>query len=466
MRSYVASVLILGESDGDGGSVLVQADARWIPLADGSVQCCVTSPPYWSLRDYGLGPSIFGGNAECEHIWGKERLQREEGGWHRWKPNDGREHNTIETRIDPESKPSQGSFCQLCGAWKGNLGLEPTPELYVQHMVEIFREVKRVLRDDGTCWVNLGDSYAHSGACGGSSPDGPRKPRAQDRRAQQQMSCGIPPGLKPKDLVGIPWRVAFALQADGWWLRSDIIWHKPNPMPESVTDRPTKSHEYLFLLTKSKRYYYDTGAIREPQKRDWSKEVWAQQRNYGAKESSMGQEHGGNKTIAETYNPAGRNCRTVWTIPTRPYSGAHFATYPPALVEPCILAGTSAKGACPVCGSPWKRVVEKTRTFESGSGKSGNPPNGKNGERLQGGGETLDIRRGPCVQVKTTGWRPTCEHDTEPIPCLVLDPFCGSGTTGMVAIKHGREFMGLDLNGDYLHKLAKERLDKVQIQLC
>ena len=251
---------------------LVCGDARSLPVNGRSVHCCVTSPPYWGLRDYGLGDS--------------------------------------------------------------GIGLESTPEEWVDNMVAVFREVWRVLRDDGTLWVNIGDSYAHSGACGGSSPDGPRKPRATDRAAQEKMGYRVPDGLKPKDLIGMPWRLAFALQADGWYLRSDIIWAKPNPMPESVTDRPTKSHEYVFLLSKSRTYYYDHEAIKEPS---------VYPRDNRKARSVPGQKRlptdivAGVRPGSKTY-PA-RNKRDVWTVATQPYSGAHFATFPTKLIEPMIKAG-------------------------------------------------------------------------------------------------------------------------------
>ena len=249
-------------------------------LPSRSIHCVVTSPPYWGLRDYGIGDDA--------------------------------------------------------------LGLEPTPELYVKHLVEIFREVRRVLRDDGTLWLNLGDSYAGSG----------RGPSTMNS-AQEMWSDKKPPdGLKPKDLVGIPWRVAFALQADGWYLRSDIIWSKPNPMPESVTDRPTKSHEYLFLLTKNQRYYYDADAIREPHVR-----LWDSNNGGGMSTTRHHDAHiGGSNRHERKYpvpNPLGRNKRTVWTVATQPYQGAHFATFPTKLIEPCILAGCPEDGAVldPFAGS-------------------------------------------------------------------------------------------------------------------
>jgi len=240
---------------------------------DESVQCCVTSPPYWGLRDYGVD---------------------------------------------------------------GQIGLEGSPKEYVERLIEVFAEVRRVLRSDGTLWLNLGDSYAREGGNtkgvsrhwdGRTSDPGGQ----HDKRPNAHLI-----GLKPKDLCGIPWRVAFALQADGWYLRSDIIWAKPNPMPENVKDRPTKAHEYIFLLSKSKKYYYDYEAILEPAKQ--AGRVRADK-------------FGGNKGDKVHHSPGSvfkgsdtRNKRTVWTITTKPYRGAHFATFPPDLIEPCVLAGAPEGG--------------------------------------------------------------------------------------------------------------------------
>ena len=241
---------------------IIQGDAVWVlrGLPDESVHCCVTSPPYWGLRDYKLEPLVWGGAAGCEHEWGEEQVARgpaqEQGATSQRK---GR------TNIDEQRHRgvSQGCWCSLCGAWRGSLGLEPTPELYTQHLVEIMREVRRVLRNDGTLWLNLGDSYAGGGNGGHQKGEyfHGHTQRSGDFTGQAKKA---PPGLKPKDLVGIPWMAAFALRTDGWWLRSDIIWSKPNPMPESVRDRPTKAHEYIFLLTKSAKCYYDAEAIKEP----------------------------------------------------------------------------------------------------------------------------------------------------------------------------------------------------------
>ena len=292
-------------------------------LDDRSVQCCVTSPPYWGLRDYGESDQ---------------------------------------------------------------LGLEETPEEYVDNMVKVFREVKRVLKDDGTCWLNIGDSY--SGNMSRASNNG----RAGYGNPREEVVSRIPVGLKQKDLVGIPWRVAFALQQDGWYLRQDIIWHKPNPMPESVQDRCTKSHEYIFLLTKSARYYYDQDAIREP-----VSAVSLKRAEYGwdcdrpsTKNASLGGEGIHTEKMGSRFvNPDGRNKRSVWTITTKPFKDAHFAVFPIEIPTYCIKAGS------------------------------------KEGD-------------------------------------VVLDPFMGSGTTAFAAQEHGRKWVGVELNPEYV-KIIKQRTQQTTL---
>ena len=324
-------------------------------LPEGCVQTCVTSPPYYGLRDYGVA---------------------------------------------------------------GQIGLEPTPEEFIARMVEVFRAVHRVLRPDGTVWMNMGDSYA--GSRSGPDTNSPllskRNNHEQARSAQKLIAsrrrdnAEIPrsdiafPGYKPKDMMGMPWMLAFALRADGWYLRQDIIWHKPNPMPESVTDRCTKAHEYLFLLSKSERYFYDAGAIKEPVSPN------THARMSSAKSNGVGFGHGydkqpkprvrklaaddsgtkSNASFAEATAGAvdARNKRSVWTINTQPYKEAHFATFPEALVEPCILAGSRAGD-------------------------------------------------------------------------LVLDPFMGSGTTGVVAQRLGRNYVGCELNPAYA-AMAERRIASTQ----
>jgi DNA modification methylase len=375
---------------------LMQGDARNMPLADGSVQMICSSPPYWGLRDYKIA---------------------------------------------------------------GGIGLEPTLDEWIENMRAVGRECRRVLRDDGTMWMNLGDCYA-------SSVNGRKaKDIVDDDRTfrDKPFDTAKASGLKPKDLIGLPWRVAFALQADGWYLRSDIIWSKPNPMPESVTDRPTKAHEYVFLLTKRARYYYDAEAVREAQTTLPAGTAGRRPApNKGATdviEANRAAHLTRDGWIPNGWNnPSGRNLRDVWTIPTQPYRGAHFATFPEKLVEPCILAGTSARGCCPECGAPWERVAQKC--FEPTQDTNNAPE--RRGTATRDPSTRDDVRpRGRSV-ISTLGWRPACDHGLDPVPCVVLDPFCGSGTTGAVARRLGREFVGLDLSAEYL-ELAHKRIQSVPL---
>jgi DNA modification methylase len=329
--------------------MLAMANAAHLPIRNGVVQIVVTSPPYWGLRDYGLPPLIWGGDAACVHEWGYAQIAND-GVKTRWT------HNPESLRDQTPGREAAHT-CLHCHAWRGCLGLEPTPELYVEHLVTVFREVRRVLRDDGTLWLNLGDSYATSVRGEGGTERGLHA----DRRTRYDLNQHFAPlhvrhGLKPKDLVGIPWRVAFALQADGWYLRADIIWAKPNPMPESVTDRPTKAHEYLFLLAKSERYYYDAEAIKESlapstvdDPRQWDPDYQEIRiRNRGGRTDGF---TSGSSLLKASGNR--RNRRSVWTIATQPFSEAHFATFPLELVRPCILAGCPVAGLVmdPFCGT-------------------------------------------------------------------------------------------------------------------
>ncbi|MBP7639086.1 MAG: site-specific DNA-methyltransferase [Kiritimatiellae bacterium] len=346
---------------------ILQGDVRETlrALETGSVQTCVTSPPYFGLRDYGVS---------------------------------------------------------------GQIGLEPTPAEYVEQMVAVFREVRRVLRDDGTLWLNLGDSYASGGGTGSQGSRGERFDRRHTRETLMPVRKWPHEAIKPKDLIGIPWRVAFALQQDGWYLRQDIIWHKSNPMPESVRDRCTKAHEYVFLLSKSERYYWDAEAMQEPANLTGKGNANGFRGGAYINNSTFDNAAGGNRTQkgnvgtrskrdsfkrdgskrAEVipgqsvgthrpdrpeseYDVFTRNRRSVWTVATRPYKGAHFATFPPALIEPCILAGAPFNG-------------------------------------------------------------------------LVLDPFTGSGTTAAVALQHGRRFIGCELNPDYI-KLAEARIAAAEAEV-
>jgi DNA modification methylase len=302
---------------------LIQADARALPLRDGCVQCVVTSPPYFGLRDYGTA-TWEGGDPACDHIEATLRTRESLAAWSALHAAGG-------GHAVPGAIQYRG-ICGTCGATGTDkqIGLEATPDAYVAALVGVFRELRRVLKDDGVVWLNLGDSY-----------------NADVRKGRAEMGHGknsahnvwmnrAPAGTKPKDLLMIPARVALALQADGWYLRADVIWHKPNPMPESVTDRPTVSHEHLFLLAKAERYYYDAEAIKEPAVMTPQRRLTPRAANPVAK---FHQQPAHRRPIGGT-NPEDRNKRSVWTVPTQPYDGAHFATMPEALVEPCILAGS------------------------------------------------------------------------------------------------------------------------------
>jgi len=306
-------------------------------LPDQSVNTVVTSPPYFGLRDYGTA-TWEGGSADCNHMRDSKVGDSTSTG-----------HKGMDDKGHAVGDAIYKDVCKKCGAVRkdSQIGLEETPEEFVQTLVELFREIRRVLRDDGTVWLNLGDSYAGSGK--GRNSDG--SPNV-DQNAKQSTSKGTTEGalqkmklagdLKPKDLIGIPWRVAFALQADGWYLRQDIIWNKPNPMPESVRDRCTKAHEYIFLLSKSKSYYYDYEAIKEPLK--YPNETRRPLGSKGAWQmDGREQRENGGGSAYDGY-PTKRNKRSVWTVTPKSFKGAHFATFPPELIEPCILAGCPEGG--------------------------------------------------------------------------------------------------------------------------
>lgn len=369
---------------------ILEGDALTVlkTMRPGSVHCVVTSPPYWGLRDYGVA---------------------------------------------------------------GQLGLEKTPEEYIEKMATVFAEVKRVLRDDGTLWLNMGDKIVE------------------------------------KNLCGMPWRLAFALQADGWWLRSDIIWAKANPLPESVTDRPSKAHEYVFLLSKSALYFYDAEAVREPlsaaslarpetlefknDRSDVGYPNGMNDRRGAAPKGSVnkpdyidrqmertdGLSRPPMNTTHRNYNPGGRNIRTVWEIPIYGFAAAHFATFPPKLVEPCVKAGTSEKGACSECGAPWERKLQKVETGETHKTPDGWATHGGGHGSIHHEGREQGEQNIPVVEIKTIGWEPTCSCGAGVEPCVVLDPFAGSGTTGMVACRLGRSFVGIELNPEYA-QMARDRI--------
>jgi DNA modification methylase len=339
-----------------------------------------------------------------------------------------------------------------------DLGLEPTPEAYIGHLMLVMREMWRVLSGSGTAWVNLGDSYASSGNHGRISDKSALNGGSGPGKKYEIGTMGrapTPHGLKTKDLCMIPQRFALAAQADGWWVRSEIIWAKKAPMPESVTDRPTRSHEQIWLLTKQPQYFYDAEAVREPLKRGSCGSSFT-----SGKTLVNGQ---GRVSTKERTEPSGRNRRDVWHLGPSPYPGAHFATFPPIIPETCIQAGTSARGVCPECGNPWVRVVEREFVPQPDVKDAAKLLKGSNkGMATENGWG--DTPRGTTCS-STVGWEPTCECDAEPIPATVLDPFVGSGTTVQAAVKLGRHAIGVDISGEYLNTLVPERLKNTQLAL-
>ena len=428
-------------------------------LKDNTVHCVCTSPPYYGLRNYETPPQVWGGDPECPHEWGEEQRTP----WANAVPGPSTNvpKNTVAGGGHWRSKTT-GPFCQKCGAWLGQLGQEPTPDLYVQHLVEVFREVRRVLRPDGTLWLNLGDSYVGGGSTTAYGQD-PRNFSAsstlQGKYTEGQAKRPVKPrnltGLKTKDLMGIPWRVAFALQTDGWTLRRDIIWSKESCMPESVRDRPTTSHEYVFLLAQQEHYFYDHEAIKEPHKFNrWGDSIVT---DAAVLDAAYDGEAGDSSLLrqgATNFHPeGGRNKRSVWNINPQAYKGAHFACWPPALAEIMIKAGTGEKGCCSGCGQPLRRVVDRETCRDLA-------------ETREMPKTPLNVVRAgwrqqqPSGQSTTKGWERTCScSDTETSRCVVLDPFSGSATTGKVALSLGRDYIGIDLNASYL-ELAVARIQE------
>jgi DNA modification methylase len=390
-------------------------------------QTCITSPPYYGLRDYGTATWV-GGSENCSHIGdtlGNNRNFIDEGG-----------------RGSNKDSLSTGD-CIKCGAKRvdSQIGLEETPEQFVESLVNVFREIKRVLKDDGTLWLNLGDSYSSGGRTTTTN---------QSVRGDKDYGVTRPPpveGIKPKDLFGIPWRVAFALQADGWYLRQDIIWNKPNPMPESVQDRCTKAHEYIFLLSKSPHYYFDNVAIKE-------ETTTFDNSNRDRDTTKLNNTPGRTKMAGlKTNQYETRNKRSVWTVNTKPYKEAHFAVFPTDLIEPCVLAGSSAK-ICSGCGKSYRREMVTTdvpdrivREHMVGVIPKRDKPSRMNSKDM------LSLTK------EDNGFVKQCKCDTDKTEQdRIIDPFGGSGTTALVADRHNRDATVIELNEAYI-EIAKKRLE-------
>lgn len=439
-------------------------------IPTGVVHCCVTSIPYWGLRSYGTPPVVWGGdNPDCRHEWGAtERAYNA----NRLPGPNGVVKNTASRSVTKQA----GNFCSLCGAWRGELGLEPDPALFVEHIVEIFREVKRVLHPSGVLFLNIGDSYV-AGSTGRqdiTKRNGQYAPKTQAiiakggryRVDNMRKDTGRHFGaLPPKSLMMMPARVAIALQEDGWLLRSEITWCKRAPMPESCQDRPTSATEKIYLFAKQGKYFYDADAVRIKTGNETS---WEQYLTEGQGEWG-GNFVGGVQTTHRTgagkpvfTHPNGRNMWNYWLLSPEPFPAAHFATFPTEIPRRAILAGSSERGVCPKCLSPWRREVEREQAPRPTSGPTRGGFGLKRADAPGAGVSADSIFRTNIVTTSiTTGWRPTCKHqeayDFDPLPSLVLDPFAGSGTTLLVANRLGRRAIGFDLQPDYV-AMARERI--------
>lgn len=436
-------------------------------LPEKSIHCCITSPPYWGLRSYHGIPATSWLQVDYS-LFG------------------------MPISIGPMT-------CEL--------GHERDPKEFIAHMVLIFREVKRVLRDDGTCWVNMGDSYA-----GYWGEKYAHKPFGEDRTPDASTVHNKPSPdfknnyYKPKDMMGIPFMLAFALRDDGWYLRSDIIFSKANCMPESVTDRPTKSHEYIFLLAKSDKYFYDAEAIKtEPKYPDVIKYAWGRaidgsptdaragtgeerrvavrdkfhgnkpRPGVGTKGGNQGKQRGHENRRYDGFNDRydekqsedpirGVNKRTVWHISTVGYPGAHFATFSEELVRDPVKAGTSEYGCCSECGAPYKREVDRELVPGPKAAKNfvvdkrdEDADDGDQGSNRQKDGH----KNGWLYESKTTGWKAQCTCNASVVPCTVLDPFSGAGTTFMVAHKLNRRAVGIEISPVYVPMSEKRINDEL-----
>jgi len=408
-----------------------------------SIDLVVTSPPYWGLRDF--GPAcirVWGGDPNCEHEW--ETPHRD------FKYSGGTCEYIGQFSSDKTRFESYSAFCRKCGAWRGQLGLEPHPQMFIDHMVEICREIKRILKPSGSMWLNFGDTY-FSKIGAPNTYLSSREPKiAKQKRIRNILIKQVKksPWFQPKQLLGIPWRVAIALQHDGWILRNAVIWHKPNAMPESVKDRLSTTYEYFFFFVKNRRYYFDLDAIRVPHV-----EASVVRSRYpvlkfgteiGAKlsEASVSKGH---KFV--DLHPLGKNPGDVWSIPTEPFPDAHFATFPTRLIEPIIKA-CCPRWICRKCGKPRRRIVKVEyqplqRNPDKNTRYGVHAPPG-----VSPGGGAMPFGRARRLAY-TVDWTDCgCRVGWE--PGIVLDPFCGSGTTLLVARRLGRRFIGIDINPEYV----------------
>lgn len=432
-----------------------------------SVHCMVTSPPYYRLRNYKTEPQIFGGYPECGHEWDEHVSAKTSGS----KQGSTLEHVSEGTQNAQATRGNIVSWtCSLCGAYKGELGWEPTPDIYIRNLVSVFAACHRVLRPDGVLWVNIADSFA----AGGHGHGGGSRSEAYGHSDLTGGYQGRKPpacwNLKKKDMMLIPHRMIIALQEFGWYVRMENIWNKPNPMRSSATDRTTLAHEYVFQLTKSEHYYFDAFAISTPVKTDTiarmfrgrnehknSGEVVPGQPAHSFLEARPNESH-----LAKLFtdeNCARANRLSVWTIPASNFRDAHFATFPPELAKLCIMSSTSDVGCCAQCGAPYERMIERGEPDRSAQQACGGDADGlyfgeAEKDYSEGGAQDPSATKARIlagmVVKRTSGWKATCMCGTKAKkPCVVLDPFTGSGTVGEVCMDTKRDFIGIDLQADY-----------------
>lgn len=425
-----------------------------------SIDVAVTSPPYWSLRDYGeVTVKVWGGSNDCDHEWGKKKIDIKYSG--------GITKEYVgQFAFDKTHFESSSCFCRLCGAWRGQLGLEPHPQLYIDHLVSIFRLLKGPLKPRGSFWLNMGDTY-----CGGGTPHGKWKESGKHRLKKGEYMSDIEPQaashlkmdngwLQPKQRLMLPYRVAMALQMDGWILRNIVVWMKPNAMPSSVKDRLSNRYEPVFFFVQQRRYYFDLDAIREQPKTNLPQKSTGTFHNH--KEDLIV----GQRIKEKTNNPKGKNPGDVWRISTKPFKDAHFATFPPELVKR-ILSCACPQRICQQCGKPRTRMVKCHRPKDYTPsiidermrlhGRSSGQDNYRNKPITKMFKDTLGSSR------ETIGWS-DCGCQAGWRSGVVLDPFIGAGTTGLVAKQMGLNYVGIELNPEYV-KMAEQRINVIPSKL-
>jgi len=406
-----------------------------------SVNCAISSPPYWGLRSYGTDPQIWGGDKDCEHTWQVTPPRRSRSGkdatTEKQKSNTGAQYEA-----------QGGNLCSKCNAWRGELGSEPTLEFYIDHLCDIYDEVKRVLRPDGTCWVNLGDTYGGEGT---QRSSGGRAGFAMNEDSGKRVKKGI----KEKSLCLIPQRFAIEMVNRGWILRNVIIWHKPNPMPSSAKDRFTVDFEYVYFFVKNKKYFFEPQY--EPYQYDGRRDTTLKPTGkYPGGRTPQKMER---EPMERWPNPLGRNKRTVWAIPTQPFPEAHFATFPEKLVEPMIKAGCP-EFVCTKCGKAREKIYEPSLEYAKKLG-TWTEDTDKDPELRASIGFAANTKKHSCTADYQVKGYSDCGCGEKFRPGIVLDPFMGSGTVGLVAAQNRRDWIGIELNQEYI-EMAKKRIEAAE----